>query len=133
MRAQRRTRKDERAAGKLAPMTEILVRVAQELRHAAVQIEHTPIWTQHVREGMGSTDADYMRAIQGLDHSSQSLAGLADFLAALADRAPAHWLIDSVEASKVVALAELASRLSLKLASGESETPGASSGDCEFF
>jgi len=119
-------------ASTTAPVTEILGRVAQELRQAAVLIERTPICSEHVKEGVGVQDSQYLRAMQGLDHSSQRLAGIADFLTALADRAPAHWHLDTHLAAQVVTLAELAQRLRLS-AEGSGESGGGSSGDCEFF
>ncbi len=75
MRANRKLSKTEPAAATMAPVTEILVRVAEELREAAVLIERTPICTEHVKDGIGAEDIGYLRAMQGLDHSSQRLAG----------------------------------------------------------
>lgn len=123
MRANRKLSKTEPAAATMAPVTEILVRVAEELREAAVLIERTPICTEHVKDGIGAEDIGYLRAMQGLDHSSQRLAGLADFLSALADRAPAHWQMDTHLAAQVVTLAELAHRLKLS-AGGDVDSGG---------
>jgi hypothetical protein len=117
----------------MAPMADVLDRVASELRQAAVLIDQTPVCTEHVKEGMGSADQHYVRAMQSLDHSAQKLAGLADFLSALAAGAPSHWRIDPATASKVITLAELANRLSLPSAAEEGVNGSASGGDCEFF
>jgi|HubBroStandDraft_4_1064222.scaffolds.fasta_scaffold1168934_1 hypothetical protein len=132
MKANRKPLKTGPDTATTAPVTEILGRVAAELRQAAVLIERLPICTEHFKESMGSEDSHYLRAMQGLDHSSQRLSGLADFLSALADRAPAHWHLDTHLASQVVTLAELAKRLKLT-AEAAGESAGASSGDCEFF
>ncbi len=123
----------EPAASNTAPVTDILGRVAAELRQAALVIDRTPICTEHVKEGMSAEDSEYMRAMQGLDHSAQMLAGLADFLSALADRAPDHWRIDPHPASQVVRLAELASRLSFQVSHINGDRGTGSNGDCEFF
>ena len=132
MKANRKVQQIETAAVTMTPVTEILGKVAEELRQAAVLIEQMPICGEHARQGIGADDSDYLRAMQGLDHSSQRLAGLADFLSALADRAPAHWHMDTHLASQVVTLAELAQRLRLT-AEGQQQSGSASNGDCEFF
>jgi hypothetical protein len=123
----------ELAASNTAPVTDILGRVAEELRQAALVIDRTPVCTEHVKDSIGGEDSEYLRAMQGLDHSAQMLAGLADFLSAIADRAPAHWRIDPHPASQVVTLAELASRLSFQVAHAKGEGGEGSNGDCEFF
>ena len=132
MKANRKILQIETAAATMMPVTEILGKVAEELRQAAVLIEQTPICSERTRASIGIEDVDYLRAMQGLDHSSQRLAGLADFLSALADRAPAHWHMDTHLASQVVTLAELAQRLRLT-AEGQQQSGSASNGDCEFF
>ena len=53
-----------------------------------------------------------MRHIQDLDHIRQKVAGLADFLAALAPLAPGDCLVDA-RAARLVTLADLAARLAL--------------------
>jgi hypothetical protein len=133
MRTKRKAPKLEPAASRTAPVTDILGRVAEELRQAALVIDRTPVCTEHVKDGIGGEESEYVRAMQGLDHSAQMLSGLADFLSALADRAPAHWRIDPHPASQVVTLAELASRLSFQVARARGEDDGGSNGDCEFF
>jgi hypothetical protein len=133
MRTKRKARNVALAASNTAPVTDILGRVAAELRQAALVIDRTPVCTEHVKHRIGAEDSEYLRAMQGLDHSAQMLAGLADFLSALADRAPAHWRIDPHPASQVVTLAELASRLSLQASQVKGEGSQGSNGDCEFF
>jgi hypothetical protein len=133
MKAKRKVTNGALVESNAAPVTDILTRVAEELRTAAHRIDKTPICTEHVKGGMGSEDSEYVRAMQGLDHSAQMLDGLADFLSALADRAPAHWRIDPHPASQVVRLAELASKLSFRAVHGEGQDAADSNGDCEFF
>ncbi len=130
MKANRKAARNEPAAT-MAPVTEILGTVAEELRQAALRIDQMPVCTEHLKERMSAEDSNYLRAIQSLDHSAQKLAGLADFLSALADRAPPHWLLDTHIAAQVVTLAELAERL--RLSESKSEAAAASDGDCEFF
>ena len=133
MKIKRKAQNIALAANNTAAVTDILGRVAAELRQAALVIDRTPICTEHIKEGMGADDSDYLRAMQGLDHSAQMLSGLADFLSAIADRAPDHWRIDPHPASQVVTLAELASRLSFQVAHAEGEGSPETNGDCEFF
>jgi hypothetical protein len=133
MTANRKVRKVELAESNAAPVTDILARVAEELRTAAHRIDKTPIRADYAKERMASEDHEYVRAMQSLDHSAQMLGGLADFLSALADRAPDHWRIDPHPASQVVRLAELATKLSFRAVLADGNDAGSSNGDCEFF
>jgi len=50
--------------------------------------------------------------LQSLDVITQRLAGISDFLNALALRLPPHWMCDVAAAARVVTLSDLALRLS---------------------
>ncbi len=69
--------------------------------------------------------------LQRLDYLQQSLAGLADFLARLADETPDACRADATRAAATVRLRDLARRLA-----GESEDeigPADAGGDVDFF
>ena len=81
--------------------------------------------------GAAQRDAGLMRHIQDLDHIRQKVAGLADFLAALAPLAPGDCLVDASGAARLVTLADLAARLALS--DDDASAPGAAFGDFELF
>jgi len=60
-------------------------------------------------------DANILHQMQSFDHIGQKAMGLADFLAALAQAAPCQWLVDPAAAAQAVMLADLSSRLGLRV------------------
>jgi hypothetical protein len=70
--------------------------------------------------------------LQRLDHLSQSIAAIADFLEALAANTPSHWALDAKSASKCVKLSDLALRLASAADTGSSGH-AAPAGDFELF
>ena len=114
-----------------APMGDVLARVAHELNHVCARIGHFETLAGPLILGAARRDAGLMRHIQDLDHIRQKVAGLADFLAALAPLAPGDCLVDASGAARLVTLADLAARLALS--DEDSATPGAAGGDFELF
>jgi hypothetical protein len=104
--------------------------VGDELHHLAMAVErlHTIVELPGVKDSL--RDAHCVGVVQGIDHVTQNLAGIAEFLSTLATTIPVEWSLDTSEACDVVLIATLRERL-------EQPTlprPAASGGDeCEFF
>lgn len=80
----------------------------------------------------GGAGHDQMLELQKLDHISQKILGVADFLEALSEGLPDDWRVDADKAARRVLLAELGKRLG----SPESAEPPAEppeSAECEMF
>lgn len=78
------------------------------------------------------TDTTSLRGLQQLDHVTQTIAGIASFLEALAATTPENYEVDAISAARVVNVSDLASRLGL----GNSTRAIAlhkPAGDCHFF
>jgi hypothetical protein len=119
----------EPSASCLAPITDVLGRVARELAHLGLLLDDLESVLGPLILEAGRGRADVLRDAQGLDHIGQKLSCLADFLTALAAAAPRQWLVDQNIAGRVVTLADLALRLK---AAGANVSP-ADFGDCELF
>lgn len=63
------------------------------------------------RSGEAASDA-HIKELQSLDHITQSIDGLADFLGALAEDTPTEWKYADLNAVKSVKLEALAAQLS---------------------
>jgi hypothetical protein len=113
------------------PVGDVLGRAGHELAHLALLLEHLQMNIRpHVQE-TAARDPELLRHMQSVDHIAQKAAAIAEFLAALAHRAPRQWLVDAAAAAQSLTLAELASRLAF--ASGDQEANAAASGECDFF
>lgn len=117
-------------AAELTPLPAVLNVVGDELTHLAAAVEqlHDIVELPGVRESL--REAHCYNVLQGIDHVTQSLAGLSEFLTVLASSVPSEWALDTTPACDVVLLASLCERLkrptdARKTASGNNE--------CEFF
>jgi hypothetical protein len=80
----------------------------------------------------GGAGPDQMLELQKLDHISQKILGVADFLEALGEGLPGDWRVDAHKASRRVLLAELGRRLGSP-ESVEAPPPTPVSAECEMF
>jgi hypothetical protein len=111
-------------------LADVLGRVRCELAAVAHAIDHMQSEIGALTRQSAGRDPDYIRAMQEVDHSAQLLAGLADFLGAVAQMTPAGWRLDPNAASEIVRLSELSARLAADESRSASPAP---SGDCHFF
>jgi hypothetical protein len=109
-----------------------LQRTSQELHGLADVADGIQALVGELLVGRKSGDVGSLLQLQRLDHLRQSIAGIGDFLEALAVTAPKHWALDATAASRVVKVSELGRRLASthesKLASY-----AASTGEYELF
>ncbi|PWB82589.1 MAG: hypothetical protein C3F11_11070 [Methylocystaceae bacterium] len=112
------------------PLTDVLTRVAHELRNLAKDTDRLHCLVDNVHWAGVEEKDEVMRSAQAIDAIEQRLSALSDFVAALAELAPAQWEVEGHLASQKVKLAELAGRLS-----DQPHTPSAvhHAGDSEFF
>jgi hypothetical protein len=104
--------------------------VGDELHHLAVAVErlHAIVELPGVKDSL--RDAHCVGVVQGIDHVTQNLAGLSEFLSTLATAIPDEWALDTTEACNVVLIASLCERL--KRPGAPRLTP-AGCDECEFF
>ena len=88
-----------------------LQRTSRELRKTMDMVEDLEQVVSLAIALAGGADAEQMLELQKLDHISQKILGVADFLDALTQSMPPHWLVDAKTASRSVLLAELGARL----------------------
>lgn len=112
------------------PLADVLTRVRNELDQIASSIDNMQAVVGELTWDLARQDPHYMRAMQSVDHSAQVVAGLGEFLVALAKDAPSEWKLDSQAAAKIVRLADLAARLA---SSQQASQADAASGNCDFF
>lgn len=112
------------------PLPALLNVVGEELHHLATAVErlHTIVELPGVRDSL--RDAHCVGVVQGIDHVTQNLAGLAEFLANIATAIPEGWALDTTAACDVVLIASLSDRLKRPtmprpISAGHDE--------CEFF
>ncbi len=112
------------------PIPMVLNVVGEELAHLAAAVEqlHDIVELPGVRESL--REAHCFNVLQGIDHVTQNLVGLSEFLAVLASSIPAEWALDTTPACDVVLLASLSERL--KRPTTERQTASGSN-ECEFF
>jgi hypothetical protein len=114
------------------PVAGTLDRTSGELRRLAAVTDGIQHLVSQMVLDHTASDVTSLLELQRLDYLRQSIAGIADFLEALAAAAPPHWSLDAMTASQAVNLSELA----LRLASAPDPRPSAhaaSVGDCELF
>lgn len=112
------------------PIPMVLNVVGEELSHLATAVErlHDIVELPGVRESL--REAHCFNVLQGIDHVTQSLVGLSEFLAALSNSIPDEWALDTTAACDVVLLASLCERLKRPT----TERPASSgTNECEFF
>lgn len=111
-------------------MPTLLNAVGEELHHLAVAVErlHDVAELPGVKESL--QDATCLNVLQGIDHVTQNLVALSDFLTTLAAEVPGEWALNTTAACDVVLIASLSERLRRpampRPASPESD-------ECEFF
>lgn len=110
-------------------MTDILGRVARELRAAAVSTDRLHCLVEGVAWHDVKEKHELIRSAQAIDAIEQTLSALSDFVCALAALAPRQWEVAGAAASRHVRLAELAARLADR-PQPESTDSG---GESEFF
>lgn len=117
------------------PVAGTLHRASRELRGLAGATDGIQCLVSELLLDHKSTDVTSLLELQRLDHLRQSIAGIADFLEALAAAAPPHWLLDAKAASQAVTVSELAWRLAPALDARlvHANAHSASLGDCELF
>jgi hypothetical protein len=114
------------------PVAGTLDRTSGELRRLASVADSIQHIVSELLPEHRTSDITSLIELQRLDYLRQSIAGIADFLGALAATVPPHWSLDAKAASEAVTLSELA----LRLASMSEPAPGAHAspaGDCELF
>jgi hypothetical protein len=114
------------------PVAGTLDRTSSELRRLVSVTDGVQHLVSQMLLDHRATDITSLIELQRLDYLRQSIAGIADFLEALAATAPPHWSLDVKAASQAVTLSELA----LRLASSVDTNPtahAAPGGDFELF
>ena len=109
-----------------------LFRASEQLRQTVAMVEDLENVLGRAVSRAGGAEPDQMFELQKLDHISQIILGVADFLEALGEGLPPHWRVDAHKASRRVLLAELGKRLgSPESAEAQPESPN--SAECEMF
>lgn len=111
-------------------MPDVLNVVGEELHHLSTAVErlHDIVELPGVKDAL--RNAHCYAVLQGIDHVTQSLAGLSQFLSTLAAAAPGEWILDVEPARQTITLATLSERFRNPI------TPRAAAFDgdeCEFF
>jgi hypothetical protein len=104
--------------------------VGEELQHLAAAVErlHAIAELPGVRDSL--RDAHCVGVVQGIDHVTQNLAGLSEFLSTLATEIPDEWALDTTAACDVVLIASLCERLKRPTMPRPTST---GCDECEFF
>lgn len=97
---------------RLEAMTDLLDRVAAELREAAAKTDRLHCLVEGVAWHNVKEKHEIIRSAQAIDALEQTLSALSDFVSALAEMTPRQWEVAGQSASRRVRLAELAARLS---------------------
>ncbi|WP_206453202.1 hypothetical protein [Aurantimonas marina] len=114
-----------------SPLPDLLKILSDELNALAEMTEamHDLICTDHPRQ-----DAPYVRAVQSIDRTQQTLENLATFLAVAGDHAPAEYEVALQSALETVRLGDLKNRLALsRQAITSASQPVELGGDFELF
>jgi hypothetical protein len=117
---------------RLAPVADLLQRIAEELRDLTPVVDSLQLLVGRLVAASAIRDGDAMRELQNFDRLAQNLSGVANFAAALGCAASEDWLVNPQSASRAVHLSDLAARLACR---GE-RTPvsdPAGAGELEFF
>lgn len=122
--------KQSTSGASLTPLPTLLTAVGEELHHLAAAVErlHSVVELPGLREAL--RDAKCHNVLQAIDHVTQNLSGLSNFLTTLASETPGEWSLDTGAACDVILIASLSERLRRP----DAERPASSEGDeCEFF
>jgi len=118
-------------AAELEPVGVILLRASAELRELVSLSDRIQVVIGGLIEENGAEFSDELYQLQSLDCLRQTIAGIADFIEALATDVPSQWSADVKHAAQSVCLSDLRSRLS-----GEPDASAAHStdaGGCALF
>ena len=112
------------------PIPALLNVVGEELHSLAVDVErlHDIVELPGVRDSL--RQAQCFDVLQGIDHITQNLMGLAEFLKKISTSVPANWALDARAACDGVLLASLSERLK-QPDMPRQVRPGGD--ECEFF
>ncbi len=123
--------KQSQQSAEHTPIPLLLNVVGDELHHLAADVErlHAIVELPGVRESLRA--AKCFDVLQGIDHVTQHLSGLSEFLATLAKTAPEHWEIDASAACDALLIASLCERLKQPTMPRQAATSGRD--ECEFF
>jgi len=113
-----------------AAMPELLNVVGEELHHLAVAVErlHDIVELPGVRDSLQC--ATSLNVLQGIDHVTQHLDVLSNFLTTIAAAAPEDWTLNTTAACDVITIASLSERLRRPAAPRPAQS---ANDDCEFF
>jgi hypothetical protein len=114
------------------PVAGTLDRASGELRRLVAVTDGVQHLVSQMLLDHRANDITSLIELQRLDFLRQSIAGIADFLEALAATAPPHWSLDVKAATQAVTLSELALRLASTVDSNPTEH-AEPAGDCELF
>ena len=115
----------------LVPMPELLSRIQRELRQLASATDRLQAAISPAISVADLNSSGLLPAMQSLDRMSQTLCGIADFVAVIASSVPESWGVDSRAASLALSLTDLSTRLTLANTDGDAAKPAP--GDCEHF
>jgi hypothetical protein len=120
----------DQANGQGTAMPDVLNVVGEELHHLSTAVErlHDIVELPGVKDAL--RNAHCYAVLQGIDHVTQSLAGLSQFMSTLATLTPGEWTLDVEPARQTITLATLSERFRNPI------TPRAAAFDgdeCEFF
>jgi hypothetical protein len=120
----------KQAANAHTPIPLVLSVVGDELGHLAADVErlHAVVEVPGVREQLRA--AQCFDVLQSIDHVTQHLAALSEFLASIAATTPGHWAVDTSAACDGVVLASLCDRLKQPTLP---RSKAAGQDECEFF
>lgn len=112
------------------PLPALLNVVGEELHHLAQAVErlHDIVELPGVKDSL--QEAHCLGVLQGIDHVTQNLAGLSEFLSTLTTKMPEDWALDTTAACDVVLIASLCERLKRPAAPRQ---VSAGFDECEFF
>lgn len=113
------------------PIGDVLGRAGHELRKLVWRLENLQREIGPLVEEAARRDPGVLHQMQSFDEIGQNAAGLAEFLAALAQAAPRPWLVDPSAAARNILLADLSARLGF--AREEKDACATAWGECELF
>jgi hypothetical protein len=122
----------ETSNSKTVPVADLLRRIAQELRDLTQTIDDLQQVLGRLVSNSAVRDSGSVRELQNFDRLGQTMSGIADFVDALGEDAPADWRLNPHPASRVLLLSELA----VRLVSQNARAPVPASqeaGEFEFF
>ena len=122
--------RDRAAKPHTTPLPAVLNAVGEELSHLAEIVErlHAIVELPGVRDSL--RQAQCFDVLQGIDHVTQNLLGLSEFVTAVADTAPQEWVVDTAPACDLILVAALCERLKRP---GSARMVSAGGDECEFF